>query len=619
MKFVKKYQYEIIIFFIAFLPRVIPILYAQPIRTPSDEMGTLAVAASMAGLDWTAVTSKAGYYGFGSTILFSFLLRIISNPYLLYRLLLIGQVLLQSLGGLICFHILKVYFSEIPLKMKFLISILSNYVVVTRAMVIYNEHMLILLSWIFAWLLLFLSNNAENKKKRAWGSILLLFFLVYGLTIHIRFKIVWIAIAIFVLIQYFIKKQWIVELKIIFPLSIIGYFIMSYILKNVQNTFWISDSGSSLRNTEIPLQGAKNLLKPISWQAWSNIVVGEINTGNIIFGGLMIMGIILFIIILFQVITKKKILGIETVSLNNQILILFFGLCILGTIAGQSITWLNGATDVLLNGFNNSSYNYNVKAFTYVRYYGPYCGPFLTGILIYLNHKYQDIKTFWKYTFITTILVQLYWVICIFPYIYNTKIMIILEALYPFSFTNSYEETAWYIGVLALLNLGVILACFYFFQKKGKLMFPMILLTCSLIYQYQYNAYTYDFPMQKEQVEKVEETYNFIENLENKVDMPDSFYVYDASALKDHQMFFTYQFYFNRIKIIPNLPEKSLKEAIVFTNYADEECEELLKQGYLYTVIADNQVMYVKGKRLQQQFMDVNVSLQHTQLLYSIE
>ena len=42
------------------------ILHTKGMTTPVDEIGMFAVAAKLAGYDWSGVISESGYYGFGS-------------------------------------------------------------------------------------------------------------------------------------------------------------------------------------------------------------------------------------------------------------------------------------------------------------------------------------------------------------------------------------------------------------------------------------------------------------------------------------------------------------------------------------------------------------------------
>ena len=606
---IHRHKNMLVVFGVAFIPRMVLCLFADPIRTPSDEMGTLAIASVVSGLDWNQVTSAAGYYGFGSTILFSFILKLFSNPYIIYRLYLIAQALLQSFGAIICMHILKKYFEKLPEKMRVLFAITTNYLVMTRALVIYNEHMLILLAWLLAWILLYLSNNCKNYKKRLKGTALLVFLMIYGLTVHIRFLVVWIAILIIVLIKYFYKRETLVDFRAFLPGIILGYLGINRVLDYVQNHFWVSETGEAIRNTEISTNGIKLLLNPSSWQAWLNTIIGEINTGNIITGGLIILGFVLALVGIYQIFLTFVTKSNKRLDENILILVLFFGLCIIGTIVAQSFIWLPETSDVINVGVVNSCFNYGVKAFTYVRYYGPYCGPFVLGALLYLTNSYDKVKQIWKWTACAFALIQIYWLTCIVPYLYNTKIGIALEVFYPFSFTSLYEkETVWYIFIAALIISLLIFFCLYIFHKKSKLYIPVIILFISLFYQYIYNACNYDYPMQQEQVAKVSESYELIQN--NTIKLPHEIYVYDTSSLTDHQTFFTYQFYFNSNKVIPGLPERNIEEAVVFVNYPNEECKILLEEGFKCKKIADNQMIFVKGKNLQNKFEEKQIILE---------
>ena len=106
-KIVQKYNYQIWAFLIAVIPRMILSLFAYPIRTMSDELGTISNGAFLAGLDWSAVASESGYYGSGLSLFFAPFIRYIDDPVLLYRVMLLVICLLYGIVALICFYIMR--------------------------------------------------------------------------------------------------------------------------------------------------------------------------------------------------------------------------------------------------------------------------------------------------------------------------------------------------------------------------------------------------------------------------------------------------------------------------------------------------------------------------------
>lgn len=101
-------------------------------------------------LDWSAVASESGYYGSGLSLFFAPFIRYIDDPVLLYRVMLLVICLLYGIVALICFYIMRNIMGMKDNKYCCLVSVTCTYVVAVRAMVVYNEHMLTVISWMIA-------------------------------------------------------------------------------------------------------------------------------------------------------------------------------------------------------------------------------------------------------------------------------------------------------------------------------------------------------------------------------------------------------------------------------------------------------------------------------------
>ena len=133
-------------FLIALLPRLFWSLQAIPLRTVSDELSTMNGAVFFSSQNWNAVVSKAGYYGFGMSILATPLMQWIKDPVILYRTLLVCTGVLESVAAVICFYLIKRVFGITDEKKALLMTVTISYITVVRTTVFYNEHMLMLIS-----------------------------------------------------------------------------------------------------------------------------------------------------------------------------------------------------------------------------------------------------------------------------------------------------------------------------------------------------------------------------------------------------------------------------------------------------------------------------------------
>ena len=98
MKFnLQKHKYIIIAFLAALLPRLIFLIWTYPMNNTGDELFMFMTPARYAGLDWSGVMEDYRYYGFGLTLFFTPLFRLIDDPVILYRIMVSVMILLQSL------------------------------------------------------------------------------------------------------------------------------------------------------------------------------------------------------------------------------------------------------------------------------------------------------------------------------------------------------------------------------------------------------------------------------------------------------------------------------------------------------------------------------------------
>src|SRR5699024_1498297 len=88
----------------------------------------------------------------------------------------------------------------------------SSYLVTDCSIIIFNEHPLMLCSWIIAWLLLYLQKNLDNNKKKIRATLLLILVLGYSLTLHTRAIAFWLAVGIAVLFYAWIYRRFLISI-----------------------------------------------------------------------------------------------------------------------------------------------------------------------------------------------------------------------------------------------------------------------------------------------------------------------------------------------------------------------------------------------------------------------
>lgn len=605
----------LLVFCIVFIVRLIFIaLYAMPLRTPMDELCTISTGVYFGGKDWTALTSFSKYYyGGGFTIMFAPLFKMIESPFAIYKIMLSVCAVLQSISAPISYYILNKCLKINNKIYLFLAAITSSFMVVTRTMEVYNEHMLIAISWLSALILVKLIQNLDNYKKKSIYSVLLMLLLCYSLTVHTRAKTMLIALIVVVAAYFIAYRKWLLA-KIPGAISlVIGYFLANRFVFYIKTNVWLWKEGDYLKNTSVSFGGLQfeDLLSPVSWQAWLDIILGQINTITIFTGGVSLIIIVILVkciwLKLVEIFSKSKKLFVEDdilINIEPYFLTIgtFFFLCIGATIFAQSFTWLKGVMMSLEeSAYATNAYDY--KAITYIRYMGPYLGPiFMVGIG-YIYHYKEKLKAlFWPFI-LTYGITQVIWVVYIIPHIYQNRTA--SEVFWAFGLQKFQDDTTLktYMAGVAV-SLIIFFAAAFLYRAK-KVFIPLCILCVLFIYEYAYGAVYWDNAWAEKYIVRADYGYNLIGELEsNGETLPDEIYVKDTTSGVQKRVY-TYQFLLNQYTIIPQVPDKSIAEAIVFCNKPNYE--ELIENGYKWSKIDDDEYLYVKGEKYISMFENLDV------------
>lgn len=595
--FFKKYIYWIGVFLGATIPRIILILFAYPVRTISDEISTISNGALWAGFDWSDVLSNAGYYGSGMIVLFTPIIRFVDNPILMYRLILLCESLLYGMGAIICFYILRKLFNINNEKYCCLVSIACSYVVAVRTMIVYNEHMLTFLSWVFILIILLACKNEYNKRLKCKLSIICVIFLSYSLTVHTRAIIFWGAVAIAIIIGYFLYRRWILSVPILICIGGPLYFLVQRYNDFMKENLWLKNGDHQLRNEAVTSSPLIELFRPRTWHAWGNIFFGQIQTINVLVGGIFLATLVLIVTLSVRYIRLRQVKHQNEITIGFTIIVGWFCLsAIIVTILGQVASWGIWATDGMSLGIPSSSYG--IKAFTYIRYFAIYCGPL---VMIFFAWCYYHKKWF-QQSFKTILLIfielQIYWFCAIIPYIYQNNTL--TEVYIPFALWNENREIDIRLFLPASIVCIIIMFAFYVCSKKEKIFVPVILTIGILLFQYYYNGIIYDYNNSIRSYNIANAGYELINDLTDYQDVPNDIYVYDATEKEDHQNYMMYQILLKKYHIVPGLPSMEENEAIIFSNGLLVNEEELTQCGYSRTQLDENEFVYVKGDKLQE-------------------
>lgn len=611
----KKRNWDILLtFLIVFIIKEIFIIcFAEPLRTPMDEMSTIVSGAYFGGLDWTNTTTYANYYyGGGMTMLFAPIFRLTDNPYVIYTVILTGCALFQSVGAPVSNYIFRRYF-HMERKFSFVASIACGFMVCTRAMLVYNEHGLIFSAWILALLVCKLLEYGDNKKKKQMYSVLFMAMVCYSLTFHTRAKTFLYAIIVFVVLFYFVYKKLLVAPLHTLVSGVIFYAGAKYYIQFIKRHVWLWQEGMELRNTSLNFNGLQvaDLFSPTTWEAWANIIVGQVNTAIVFTGGIAVLMLVVLAVFVYGIFKKRvvKLAGKEENSntsskitfpeqLQEELVFaiaLIFLMCVGATILTQSITWLKRVA-VALEGAAYGTNAYGYKAFTYVRYMAPYLGPIFMMGMVCISHLKETLKQWILPSTLVLFFLHMLWLVYVLPHITNNKTACEVFAVfggYSFWGTDKVQMHIYLAGTIVMILLSFL--CFVCFWKK-KIMVPAVLLCLLLVYEYGYGAYYIDAGYNNKFSDRIDGGYAFVKELEEIPEtsewFPNTIYAIDSNT-SVQKFIYTYQFMLNRYKIVPELP-KDVEEAIVFTT--NKSVKQFKNTDYRIMKLDDNEYLCVLGE-----------------------
>ncbi len=578
----------IIVFAICFVPRLCLTLRAYPLNFISDETSSLSIAAAVAGYNWDDVVSQAGYYGIGFLWIFAPLFKMGLSPVVIYRIIASVLAGVNALTGPIFYCMMGRFFHvQNRFRKTVVASICGNLILFyVASMATRNEEILALLVCVAAYLI---CRIAEERKFR--DEILLSLVMLYSLTCHTRaVAIILTVLVVSILYSIFYRKKFFHIATYI--INIVGYVVVYYLLRLYRAGVWGS---GTVRNSSVSSSVSNAMSNILSIgdigdvvKSWIRIVGGQIFTASSVTGGLFLIATIVCIVYLVYFFKKKK----ENAS-EALFVLAFTGLILVyGTIFTQGVTWLNGVYDGIYVQ-ESFTYVYGYKAFTYLRYCGPYV-PMLvmTAFCCWENDNVNPEKhALLKRS--TIIAVPCYaallilWIKCILPFMYPNK----PEYLY---FLAGFEygvdpQLANWISVFIIGS--AVLALYLIVGMKNHvgiaLVASLALLACGQIATFQ----NLTIHSMENDYAKADSGYNLIQEMSDILE--EDIYVCDLSSATDHQIWYMYQFLNYTYHIIPDIPENTEDDFILFTNKkTDLEGEningyKLDNNEYVYTNVPE--------------------------------
>ncbi len=601
-------------YLIVLLPKLLMILHALPLRTISDETATISGAAYLAGYDWSAVVSHAGYYGQGFYSLFFWVFLLTDNPVIIFRTILALCAVLQSLLVFLVFDLADRDFEIRSIPAIMAVSVFAGYMPTSRILFLFNENMLNLLCWLIIYAV-FRAARATSMRNRTLWSVLVALLLCWSMTMHLRMKILMIAMAMSVALAgvlYVLGKREkhksdeveknarkagmssVVSVKTLAPAIAVVcavfaccYKLAQVFIARMQAALWITDTGANLRNGSTNLKIKVDVFTKDYVKTILNSVFGQVTTYTMFTGCTFLLALLL--LVRWYLVYRRSSSKIVTPMLITG---LAFLLAAGGMTAAQAIRWGNDVYPALAALRTDMVYSY--KSFTYIRYLGIFAGP-LTVLGMMCGLQLWEVRVepassdpdtkVWKTTAgversgrltfhrevvaYCAILIFLlaYWFRMIQPFIeYN------LFGREPFlTFMWLYQAigeriSLYRIGIGFLILFSVVQMILVW---KRRLPAVLILATLLLMASYVFGAKYWDYMDQYTNAMTVEQTVEDLKANEAEIlegqhadpvkDHPVIYYL-DHSGMTDHNTYYLLQFWLPRWTIIPLTDEDPIPQ-----------------------------------------------------------
>lgn len=578
-------KYLCILLCCTIIPKIFIALLQNPIQV-SDEVGALVAPAYFAGLDWSDVAGRVSYYGTGYHFIFALLFKITSNPYVIYRAILISYVFIEALGGVIVFYLCEKHFVKDNPRLSCALGIMVVYLQYNKDTWITNEAPIFLLVWIVALLVIELYDAIENKKRKYWLSGILCLVLAYSLTIHTRMLFLYALVIVIVLYVLICKRKSLVAIPVCVIAGPLFYWVAQSYNGWIQNVAWMQyRTGAYLHNASAAeeLGRLSNLAKlntKLYWHSFLNTIVGQVNTANVMTIGIFMLALVLGLCVVFRILKDK---AEDKWLMNCGIFAVYGGIGCMGLLGLQAVLWLERAKQTMELGYGttvlNSSINYS-RVFVYLRYFAPFMGPIVLMSMVYIYKK--RIWNAYIASVVLTLIVQAYWLRYNMRILYNN--IDAARVYIPFSLSNYTQKSDWWVYLPGTIILLIAIFIIGIMIKKNKIMMLTIMLSGVLIYQYMY----YGIVHKSEWEHRANAGYELITALEQEIELKKELVVpYSAMA-------YTYQVMFSDYHIEMDLPSVT-EDALIFTNrFNNYKFDEFLTDyGYVAYMLDDNEYLYV--------------------------
>jgi|GEM_PF-2894446 len=597
---------QILIFLFCVLTNLALNFMVRTITSLPTELTSLAISAKLVGYNWSDVVSSTGYYGTGFYVLFTPLLALIKNPYILHQAYMAAIACVNAIPPILCYRLMTRNFHIDSRLFCILVSISMAFYSVVHPNVVINEHALNLISWLVFYVLVQSAFTASKKSKIVY-SILAALLLGYSVTIHTRALLFIAAVIAAIGLYLLVHRKWLVNPLAFTAVLAAAYLFADKYVKSVTSLIWGSVNTSELANTGTSTM--KAVLTNLSLLTTRNGIVGFLNIilGQTYAATIYSAGTFLFIImaggyLLFlsagKLFRKREfIIGEQDNRPVYSVILFVCLLCVGVTIVAHGVISLHGTSQTVQSWKG-------ARAYFYLRYFYHYLQPAFMVSMCLLFEKLNVFKKRWYIVTAFFAALSAY----IFVFIVPTTILgptleldrnHYLSAL-SLNGAGRLLTPACFVAVTAVT--AMLLLLYYLFMRKdtnrGKEVIALIIavvITYECAY-YAFNFVNYEANMYYSNVNAFLEIIRNDDELNNRLEVV----YYNKPGLMRHVL----QYEMMNHPVLFVLPDTTMEDVVILSNIPIEAPDE----HYKMAVLDDNEYLYVKGDGLLKLFSDNGVS-----------
>lgn len=560
-----------ILFCLVFLLKLLGLCKNLDLTMINDNIGYLAPAVKMAGLNWDDCIQSCSYYGYGFQWIYFWIFKLTYNPYVIYYISYFLQVIICGLCALICQKIQIDY-----LDAKKTSALVVSLFMASRYSIYYSAEGTIMLCLVLISFVLVFSMRSKHKIASA---IFLALFLAYSISIHQRCVALLISVFILLFVWWVLLKEWIVDIRFFLPTILITYFIQKCVRNTYISSVWDrvnKGNVTELENTSaINWRGFWFVKNMASFKIFIKALLSNWATLCIKSYGIVVIALLIVLLCLILVLKNKSFDDKQKASI---VLILFSVITTAIVLVGVGVRW--GSMIPRTTGY---------KGFTYSRYYLIFIWPAVLGIfnLKSLNICCDEGKKVVS-TISMGILLITYLIFFAFlyddiyeAYLIDNNVHLERVSIIPTGISN----VTMLIVMSTLITLMVILI--YMVLPKNK---AWVILMILIVYSIMTTVSSgFEKPtITSSRCGALLEFYIY-----NKEAFPEEIYVVTNSD--GYNLPQTAQFILNRCKIRQEIPET--ENAVIFSNERAKEIATYYCEitNYKCIVLDDNEFLYVKG------------------------